>query len=119
MGIKYLNLKMVDYEKPTTRPEIGEFYGFDHVTFWVGNALQTAAWYTSRMGFEYLAYKGLETNDRDFSSHVVKNNEIIFQFCSSYDPEDKMNIGKHICKHGDGVKDVAFTVDDCRGIYNK
>jgi len=29
---------MVDYEKPKERPEIGVFYGFDHVTFWVGNA---------------------------------------------------------------------------------
>lgn len=25
----------------------------------------------------------------------------------------------HIAKHGDGVKDVAFTVDDAAGIYNK
>jgi 4-hydroxyphenylpyruvate dioxygenase len=25
----------------------------------------------------------------------------------------------HIAKHGDGVKDVAFTVDDATGIYNK
>jgi len=29
---------MVDYEKPTERPQIGVFYGFDHVTFHVGNA---------------------------------------------------------------------------------
>lgn len=28
----------MDYEKPTERPEIGQFFGFDHVTFWVGNA---------------------------------------------------------------------------------
>ncbi len=25
----------------------------------------------------------------------------------------------HIAKHGDGVKDVAFTVDDAAGIYHK
>lgn len=25
----------------------------------------------------------------------------------------------HHAKHGDGVKDVAFTVDDSAGIYNK
>lgn len=30
---------MVDYEKPKERPEIGVFYGFDHVQFWVSNAL--------------------------------------------------------------------------------
>jgi 4-hydroxyphenylpyruvate dioxygenase len=48
---------MVNYEKPTERPEIGTFYGFDHVTFWVGNAKQAANFYTARMGFEFLAYK--------------------------------------------------------------
>lgn len=26
-------------------------------------------------------------------------------------------MGAHMTKHGDGVKDVAFAVEDCRGIY--
>jgi 4-hydroxyphenylpyruvate dioxygenase len=46
----------MNYEKPTIRPEIGVFYGFDHMTLWVGNALQAASYYCSRLGFEYLAY---------------------------------------------------------------
>jgi len=46
----------MDYEKPTERPAIGVFYGFDHVTFWVGNAKQAASYYCSRLGFEYMAY---------------------------------------------------------------
>lgn len=25
----------------------------------------------------------------------------------------------HLIKHGDGVRDIAFTVDDCRGVYNE
>jgi len=28
-------------------------------------------------------------------------------------------MNEHIGKHGDGVKDVAFTVDDAAGIYTK
>jgi len=64
---------MVDYEKPTVRPEIGVFHGFDHATFWVGNAQQAASHYCSRLGFEYLAYQGLETGNRDFVAHVVRN----------------------------------------------
>eukprot|EP01015_Nassula_variabilis_P017484 TRINITY_DN2758_c0_g1_i1.p1 TRINITY_DN2758_c0_g1~~TRINITY_DN2758_c0_g1_i1.p1 ORF type:complete len:318 (-),score=95.09 TRINITY_DN2758_c0_g1_i1:104-1057(-) len=28
-------------------------------------------------------------------------------------------MNEHIMKHGDGVKDVAFSVEDCRGIYEK
>lgn len=41
----------------TFKPEIGTFYSFDHVKFHVGNAKQAASFYTSRFGFEYLAYQ--------------------------------------------------------------
>jgi 4-hydroxyphenylpyruvate dioxygenase len=36
-------------------------------------------------------------------------------------PLNKNNVemNDHIINHGDGVKDVAFTVDDAAGIYNK
>ena len=27
--------------------------------------------------------------------------------------------GPHLVKHGDAVKDVAFSVEDCRGLYKK
>lgn len=37
------------------------YSNLDHVTFWVGNAKQAATFYTSRFGFQYYAYKGLET----------------------------------------------------------
>lgn len=109
----------MDYEKPTERPEVGVFHAFDHIKFYVGNAKQTSAWYTSRLGFEYYAYKGLETGERKTVSHVVKNGKIIFEFMSSLEPSDPMGIGEHIKVHGDGVKDVAFHVDDAVGIYEK
>lgn len=48
-------------------------FNLDHVTFWVGNAKQAAAFYTSRFGFEYFAYKGLETGERKVAYHAVKN----------------------------------------------
>jgi 4-hydroxyphenylpyruvate dioxygenase len=47
---------MVDYERPTERPAIGKFYGFDHMLFYVNNAKQAASFYCSRFGMEYLAY---------------------------------------------------------------
>jgi len=77
---------MVDYEKPTIRPEIGVFQGFDHVTFWVGNALTSASFYCSRLGFEYLAYQGLETGNREYATHVVSNGKIKFAFRSPLNP---------------------------------
>jgi len=97
------------------KPEF-EFHGFDHVKFWVGNAKQAADWYKARLGFKEVAYKGLETGSRDFVSHVVQQDKILFEFISSLSPENA-EFGKHNEKHGDGAKDVAFTVDDCRKVY--
>lgn len=62
--------------------------------------------------------KGLETGSRDFCTHVVRNNEIIYAFTSPLNP-DMPEFSAHHAKHGDGVRDVAFTVDDATGIYNK
>ncbi len=84
----------------------------------MGNAKQTAAFYTSRFGFEYYAYKGLETGERGVASHVVKNAEgSIFVFCSVYQQDSNKEMNNHLVKHGDGVRDVAFTVEDSRAIY--
>jgi len=109
----------MDYEKPTVRPEIGKFYGFDHVTFWVGNAKQAASYYTSRMGFDFCAYQGLETGNRDFCTHVISNGDVRFAFVSPLNPTGHDEFDVHHARHGDGVKDVAFTVDDAAGIYGK
>ena len=29
-----------------------------------------------------------------------------------------IEMGNHLVKHGDGVKDIAFTVDDSRALYH-
>jgi len=76
------HLEGTNYERPTERPAIGVFYGFDHVKFWVGNAKQAASYYTTRMGFEYVAYQGLETGNRDVVSHVIRNGDICYVFQS-------------------------------------
>jgi 4-hydroxyphenylpyruvate dioxygenase len=110
-------------EKPQgERPTGGKFLGYDHLHFWVGNAKQAAGWYTSRFGFEFFAYKGLETGSRDVATHVVKNKEgVMFAFSSPYhnDNESQKEMNAHQALHGDGVKDVAFAVEDCVAIYNK
>lgn len=97
-------------------PDIGKYEGFDHITFWVGNAKQAASWYVTRFGFEVAGYRGLETNDRDYVSWAVKQNRIVFVFTSPLNPGEQL-INEHIAKHGDGVRDVAFTVDDAKGIF--
>lgn len=108
----------MEYDKPTERPDMGKFLGFDHIKFHVGNAKQAASYYTSRFGFEEVAYQGLETGERDFCTHVIKNGDIIYAFVTALQPGNT-EFYKELEIHGDGVKDVAFTVDDARGIFEK
>ncbi|XP_076845198.1 4-hydroxyphenylpyruvate dioxygenase [Brachyhypopomus gauderio] len=109
---------MTSYTDKGEKHEQGKFICFDHITFWVGNAKQAASFYCTKMGFEPLAYRGLETGSRDVVSHVVKQGKIIFVFSSALNPGNK-EMGDHLVKHGDGVRDVAFTVEDCDYLVQK
>ena len=107
-----------EHEPQKQRPPIGKFLGFDHVVYWVGNAKQAAAYYTCKFGFEYVAYKGLETKERKVVSHVIKKNKVLLEFQSSYEANDALGMGDHLKKHGDGVRDIAFTVEDATLTFN-
>ncbi|MCB0277840.1 MAG: 4-hydroxyphenylpyruvate dioxygenase, partial [Calditrichaeota bacterium] len=61
------------------------------------------------------AYQRLETGDREKAAYVVKQNKIRFVFTSPYKPNSAMNT--HLMLHGDGVRDVAFWVDDARAAW--
>ncbi|XP_074869058.1 4-hydroxyphenylpyruvate dioxygenase isoform X3 [Carettochelys insculpta] len=49
---------------------------------------------------------------------MVLSGEIIFVLSSALNPGNK-EMGEHLVKHGDGVKDVAFEVEDCALIVQK
>ncbi|XP_071180598.1 4-hydroxyphenylpyruvate dioxygenase-like [Mytilus edulis] len=110
---------MTSYTDKGPKPESGKFLNFAHVTFWVGNAKQAASYYCTRMGFEPFAYKGLETGSREIAAHVVKQNKIVFAFQSMLNPDVPKEFGAHLVKHGDGVKDVAFEVEDLQAIFKR
>ncbi|PXF44683.1 4-hydroxyphenylpyruvate dioxygenase [Gracilariopsis chorda] len=93
-----------------------EYLGFDHVHFWVGNSFQAAAYYISRFGFEPYAYRGLETGSRKVMTQVVRQNNIVFAFSSPLEPGNT-EFHRHLMRHGDGVKDVAFRVTDCFTLF--
>jgi len=95
-----------------------KYRGFDHILFWVGNAKQAADWYCARFGFRHVAYNGLETGERNVVSHVIRLNDIFFVFQSALRPGNT-EMGEHLTKHGDGVRDVAFTVDDATACYER
>lgn len=109
---------MTTYTDKGPKPDGGKFLHFDHVTFWVGNAKQAASYYCTKLGFEPLAYKGLETGSREIVAHVVKQNRIFFVFVSALNPGNE-EMGDHLVKHGDGVKDIAFTVEDLDAIIKR
>ncbi|KAF2811895.1 4-hydroxyphenylpyruvate dioxygenase [Mytilinidion resinicola] len=109
--------------------DLSSYKGYHHVHWYVGNAKQAAAFYVSRMGFERVAYKGLETGSRAIASHVIRNGSVTFVLTSPlrclaqadrFSPEDEellKEIHAHQERHGDAVKDVAFEVDSVDAVY--
>ena len=91
--------------------------GTDFVEFWVGNARQSVAYYQYCWGYKLIAYRGPETGTRDRASYVLEQGKIRFILTSALGPEGP--IAEHVAKHGDGVRDIAFWVDDCRDAFAK
>ena len=84
--------------------------GIDYIEFYVGNSKQSAHYYKSAFGFQSEAYSGLETGENETVSHVIKQEKIRLVLTSSY--KENTEVNKHFNKHGDGVKFIAFLVDD-------
>jgi 4-hydroxyphenylpyruvate dioxygenase len=91
--------------------------GIDYVEFWVGNARQASAYYRALWGFTPVAYAGLETKIRDRSSYVMQQNDIRLVLTAPLTPEGE--IAEHVHRHGDGVHDIAFAVDDVRSAWRE
>ena len=91
--------------------------GTDYIEFWVGNAKQSAHFYRGAFGFQLKAYCGPETGVRDRASYLLEQGKIRFVLTTPMGPEGEM--AAHIQKHGDGVRDLAFWVDDARDAYTK
>ncbi|HEX6479916.1 MAG TPA: 4-hydroxyphenylpyruvate dioxygenase [Ktedonobacteraceae bacterium] len=90
---------------------------FDYIEFYVGDARQAAYYFSHGWGFTPIAYAGLETGVRDRSSYVLEQGNVRFVITSPYGPEGAM--AEHIKLHGDGVKDVAFRVEDAEQAYRE
>lgn len=86
-----------------------------HVEFYVGNAKQAAYYYRKAFGFNQIAYSGLETGNREKASYVLEQGRIRMVFSTPLNGENEL--AEHIRKHGDGVKDITFHVDDAKGCY--
>ena len=89
--------------------------GTDYIELYVGNSKQAAHYYKTAFGFQSYAYAGLETGLKDRESYVVVQDKIRLVLTSPL--KSGTEIGKHIDKHGDGVKVVALWVDDATYAY--
>ena len=73
-------------------PEAQDFLpllGTDYVEFYVGNAKQAAYFYKTALGFQSLAYAGLETGVTDRTSYVVVQDKIRLVFTTPMPSENK------------------------------
>jgi 4-hydroxyphenylpyruvate dioxygenase len=89
--------------------------GTDYVEFYCGNAKQASHYYRAAFGFQLAAYSGPETGVRDRASYLLVQDKVRFVLTSGLGPESP--IAQHHLKHGDGVRDLALWVDDCRQSY--
>jgi len=81
-----------------------------HIEFYVGNARQAAYYYRNAFGFSQVAYSGLETGRRAATSYVMSQGKATFVLTTPLDANHPA--AEHIRRHGDGVCDIAFEVDD-------
>jgi 4-hydroxyphenylpyruvate dioxygenase len=91
--------------------------GTDYVELYVGNAKQSAHFYRTTFGFSLVAYAGLETGLRDRASYLLQQDKIRLLLTSPLVPDHP--IADHVKLHGDGVHDLALTVDDAEAAYRE
>lgn len=91
--------------------------GTDYVELYVGNARQAAHYFQTAFGFQPLAHAGLSTGLRDRESYVLEQGKIRLVLTSPLHGDSE--IGQHIDLHGDGVRVVAFWVDDARQAFQE
>ena len=91
--------------------------GTDYIELYVGNAKQSSIYYKNCLGFQTVAYAGLETGVKDRTSYVLQQGKIRVVLTTPMGPDG--DIAEHIKLHGDGVKVIALWVDDARKSFEE
>jgi len=94
-------------------PRLG---GIDHLEWWVGNARTFAGFLAAAFGFEFVAHAGPENGRRDRVSYLLQQGDIRFMVTGALHPESP--VADHVRRHGDGIRDIAFLVDDVDDAYD-
>ena len=89
----------------------------DYVEFYVGSAKQWAYYHKYGLGFKILGYSGPETGVRDRVSYLMQQGKVKVMITNSLNPYSE--IAKQVTLHGDGVKDIAITVNNLDDVLNE
>jgi 4-hydroxyphenylpyruvate dioxygenase len=92
-------------------------HGIDHVELWVGNAAQASYFFKHAFNFSEVAYRGLETGQRDRTSHVLEQGNIRLVLTGTLRSDTE--VAEHHRRHGDGVKVIALSVPDVEHAYRE
>ncbi len=101
----------------TTRVDPLALNDVDHVRFYVGNAKQAAFFYAHTFGFSIEQYTDLTTGSREEASYLLRQGNIRLLITTGLHEHHPAQ--QEVLKYGDGVKDVAFTVDDAPAAYER
>ncbi len=82
----------------------------DYVEFYVGNAKQAAYFYAQAFGFEIEQMSDLTTGVRESASYLLTQGNIRFLLTTGLSPDHPAQ--DEVRLYGDGIKDIAFTVED-------
>lgn len=93
------------------------FNSIDYIEMYVGNAFQAAHYYRSAFGYTSIAYAGPETGERDRVSFTIQQYGIRFVLTSAL--KSQSEVAMYVHRHGDGVKDIALSVDDAACAFNE
>lgn len=89
----------------------------DHVRFYVGNAKQVAYFYASAFGFRVDQVSDLTTGSREEASYLLTQGNIRFLITTGLHKEHPAQA--EVALYGDGVKDLAFTVEDAAAAWEQ
>lgn len=114
-----MSLKSITTENPPEEAEVSTsnplgIRGIDHIEFIVDDAEAWRDYYVGRFGMHLRAYGDESTGLKGRRAFLVGQGRINFLIAeASGDSAEAQEVRAHFEKHGNGIKDVAFLVNDC------
>ncbi|HMP80903.1 MAG TPA: VOC family protein, partial [Pirellulaceae bacterium] len=89
----------------------------DYIRFYVGNAKQAAYFYAQCFGFEISQVSDLTSGVRDAATYLLTQGNIRFLLTTGLTTDHPAQ--REVGLYGDGIKDIAFAVDDAERAYEQ